>query len=211
MQNASISPAYNRIPSDGVTPFVMQIDDSLRFPTAGCRYFRVLAATAALHIRFDDGPEIPMRAGMSYRAPVNFSWVTITNRSGAANTIDLVWSDGEITDDALQLSGTLAGIASTVTVNQVKGSSFGAVVDVSVPALSQATVSTSSASRRRHYVSNPSTNAYPFRIGGSTTPTATSGFELQPGEMLIIETTTNVKAFNLAPYPQTITATQEND
>lgn len=211
MQNASISPAYNRIPSDGVTPFVMQINDSLRFPTAGCRYFRVLAATAALHIRFDDGPEIPMRAGMSYRAPFNFSWVTITNRSGAANTIDMVWSDGEITDDALQLSGTLAGIASTVTVNNVKGSLFSAAVDVSVSALSQVQVSASSTSRRRNFISNPSTNFYPFRIGGSTAPTATMGAELNPGETYIIETTTSIRAFNLAPYPQTITVTQEND
>lgn len=209
MLASSPNPVYTRIPADGVTPFTLTAGNSNRYPAAGCRYFRVLASSGVLHVRFDDGPEIPMRAGMAYRAPVNFSWVTLSNRGGSDITIDVAWADGEITDDAVQLLGSLTGI--TNPVKTFVGANIIGVTHVSLSAGSVTTFLSASATRRRVTVKNPIANAYPVTLGGSTGPWANIGMQLNPGEQVSFETTGSVSAYNFAPYAQNITCTAEDE
>jgi len=203
LQSANNSPVYRRIPHDGSTLFQMDINGSYTFQTAGCSNVRILASTGPVHIRLDDGDEIPMRAGMSYRAPNGFSKITLTNKTGAVNAIDVIWSDGEIKDDALQLSGTVkVAVAGTVV----------AADEISLAAWGAATVSPTATNRRRVIIKNPISNAYPFRIGGSTNyPTSTKGYELDPGEQLVMLTNGDVVALNAGPVAQKIISMREND
>lgn len=183
----------------------MGVGENLSFPCDGCRFFRVLASTADVHVSFDDGSFVPMRVGMSYRAPVSFSKITFENRSGASNAVDLVFADGDIGDDALSVANNL-----NVTVS--RGATSRGVADVSVPASSYSALLTSISTRRRVLLVNPAHNLFPFRIGGpSGIPTATMGVLLYPGETFMTENRATVAAFNTAPYAQSITIHREDD
>jgi len=200
LQSANNSPVYRRIPHDGTTLFQMEINGSYTFQTAGCSNVRILASTGPVHIRLDDGDEIPMRAGMSYRAPNGFSKITLTNKTGAINAIDVIWSDGEIKDDALQLSGTVK----TQVGNTVTG-----ITHVVVTAGGTSTLVAALGTRRRITVKNSIANAYAFNIGGSGTAWSNLGVDLDPGEQMVFETSGQINVYNKAPYSQTIQCTVE--
>ena len=167
-------------------------DFSLSFGGAGIqeiravgRFIRILEApTSNIWVEVDAGSELKRVAGQDVDNGAPFSRFRI--RSAVAQTILLTVSDTRQADDQESVS---VSVSATVA----PGNTLPTGGDVSIPALSSATVLAADATRLAGIVHNLSDQA--LRIGGAGVGAAT-GVPLDPGEKIAIASTAIIAAYN---------------
>lgn len=155
-------------------------------------YFRVISQTASstLAIRLgQNGIETPFTGqGIGIQCEDVFSRITLINNGASALTITLGLAYGSISDDRLNVSGT-------VSTSPVAPATFSTSADVSVSATATTQVLAANTSRKEAFISNRAANGTVVRVGDSGSGAA-DGIELASGGTLILSTTAAIYVFN---------------
>lgn len=149
-------------------------------------YFRVTSQSGgALSVRFgQNGLETPFTGqGIGVQFSVTFPRLTLVNTGGTSMTITIAIAVGRISDDRLNVSGTVT-VAGTVTTNDNPGTT---IVNGQVTINNTATqIVAANATRRHVIIKNPSTATKSIFVGDSGV-TTTNGIEVAIGESITID------------------------
>jgi len=148
------------------------------------RYIRVIDATGDVFIRLGGGSEVRAGAGQGLDSSGRFTKFSL--RSAIAQTVQVRISDTPQEDNTQT-------VTATVTASIAPGNTLDIGGDVSIPALSSATVLAGDATRLAAVINNISDQE--LRIGGAGVGAAT-GVPLKPGEEKVIATTAIIACYN---------------
>ena len=176
-----------------VHTYVMSVGSTVRAPRG--RFFFIKSAPSGSHTITAAGrPGSPLKfsnisAGLKY-GPVDESdtWQYLDITTVSAQTVEII-----IGDDDVEVAG-VATITGTVTVNQI-GRTLVSAADVSVATVSTAVVAAANSGRENLLIGSLSTNPGSVRIGDASVGAA-RGIELQPGQVIELETLTAVSVYN---------------
>lgn len=149
-------------------------------------YFRVLSLTGSgLQIIFGDNQlQTPFTgAGVGLKLTNIVKRLELVNTSGVSINVTYATAIGQVSDDRLNVSGTVtvAGTVSTTT-----SSTLASIADVTLPAATLTAIVAANAARRGVIVTNIGANV--ARIGDNTTTTAARGAQLLPNQSITLET-----------------------
>ncbi len=188
---------------------LMQPGESIEFPASGS------------HVRVDQGTKVLIKSDLNEIADLNgrdtgifrtFNAITITNTGVSAEVIEIRVSTARIiaSDDGgtVEVSNAVtledstpikvevtAQPAINVTASVATANTIQSPLDVSLTAATASVISAANAARKELMIKNPSTNTASIRLG-SATVAANKGFELAPGESVVLTTTAAVYGFS---------------
>ena len=177
--------ARKRQPTDHVLTYSGA--GSVRIPDSG-RFVRIIEATDAVYIKLDDISTELKRAVKSQISSEGFESVIV--RSEVAQTIRLCISD-EPQDEGRD------AVSVSVTASVTPGNTFAGISDVALVAVTATEILPADAERLTALIKNPSSNAASVRIGTTGSTGAAQGFELEPGESIIIATTAAIVGYSV--------------
>jgi len=188
---------------------LMQPGESIEFPVSGS------------HVRVDQGTATFIKTDLNETVNLNeretaifrpFNGITITNLSASVETVAIRVSTARIiaADDGANVSVVNAvdiddatpvrvevtaqpPISVSATVNQ--SNTIQSPADVPLSAAVATVISAANAARKELMIKSPSSNTASIRIG-SATVAANKGFEIEPGESVILTTTAAVYGFS---------------
>lgn len=177
-------------------------DYALTFAGAGIqeikargRFIRILEAPSSnVWVEVDGGSELKRVAGQDVDFGGDFNRFRI--RSAVAQTVLLTVSDTRQADDQESVS---VSVSATVT----PGNTLNNDAEVSVPAVSTATVKAAAATTLAVNVYNPVGNTREVRVG-TTGVGATTGRTLEPGDDITLATEAAVAVYNPHSSAQTV-------
>lgn len=151
-------------------------------------FFRVLNASAAFSVAFDDTAFFEVQAGLAFKLTdgEGFQSVRMRNSSGAAVTVVIALGSGWIEDSRLVFQGDL-------TTLPASGNGLASAADISVAATTTALIAAANADRTEVIVQN--LGGAEMRIGDSAV-TAGRGVKLDGGGTLTLTTSAAVYAYN---------------
>ncbi|AUR98311.1 hypothetical protein NVP1249A_17 [Vibrio phage 1.249.A._10N.261.55.B9] len=173
---------------------VANVPRSLNVPG---NFFGVIGASGSVEIQFDDGVFITRNEGMG--GSVDYQRVTV--KSPINQTVTLALGTGTVYDARATVNANIN------TVIQ-QSNTVSNVADVTIAATTAGIVVAANANRTELLIKNPSSNPSSVRIGDNVSTGAASGFELEPGESVIINTTAAVNAYNTGTVAQTISVVE---
>lgn len=156
-------------------------------------YVRVVASTGEVEVRTDQGDVLNLQQGMGVHRPGRrWSSLTLTDKSGATNSVELVIGDGVVLDD------NRTSINGTVTVQGNTGSADDAVlalpgggnylqdaVDATMTASTATLIIAGLSADAGRWIQSDPANSSEVRIGNNTL-TGSRGIALQPGESVYV-------------------------
>lgn len=152
-----------------------------------------LSAGTAITITFDDQHSFVAKAGWQGRR--GFTRVTVV--STVVQTVELFLGSGDLSADTATVTISSATFTPDV-LNTVQNPA-----DVSIAAAASDLVSGGAATKRETIIKNPSSNPDSLRLGGSTVAAA-AGFELEPGESIVVDGNQAIYAYNTGGAPASV-------
>jgi len=155
---------------------------------------------ALVNVRLNDEMRdpIPFQMGMYVRGS-RFSRIYVSNLAQAGETITFMYASEDIGN--IQIENAAAAFA---LMNLTKATVFNTLVDLALVALAAAVeILPANAARRVAIIGNLTANGNVFRVGDAATAAA-QGQELAPGDVLKIETTEAIFAYNPGPGNENI-------
>lgn len=148
---------------------------------------------------YPSGQVLVMDAGVVIEVD-QFDRVEITNGASIQDVVVYAGS-GDYNDGRSNITATLSATISPSTT-------LVANADVSIASSAQGLVSAGAATKREVIISNPVTNTCTFRIGDTATLDATHGFQLDPGQSIILNTSAAVYAYNAGGATESLSSSQ---
>lgn len=153
-------------------------------------YFRILSLSGGVvHVRFAGNaqPAIFTSAGLGYKCPVVLPYLQLFNPNANPITITIAVAIGDITDDRLNVAGT-------VITREQQASTF-ATSQVTLAAATATLIS--AADPDRAYISIKAGNTDSF-YGTSAALTNLNGFKISAGQTYIVNNLANIYLYNVA-------------
>jgi hypothetical protein len=153
-------------------------------------YFRVLSLSAAtLSVRFGQNARVSpwLGSGLGKKHHRILDRVTLINTGGAAITVRVALALGQVSDDRLNVSGTITTITNSPAT-------LTTLADVALNNASATLILAASSTTREVIISNPIANGVDLRVGDSAV-TATRGAILAAGQTIALTTAAAVYVF----------------
>jgi hypothetical protein len=161
--------------SAGGVPFVIN---------QSCRFFAVLNVTGSVRISFDNDEATDIAGGIQIKAEDGRVFNTITFFSDAGATVEYALAYGEIFDSRLTVSGSI-NLTAGQSIITYSGSAI--THNQRTIGTSSTTIDASDTTRRAITIKADPANIEPVFIG--SVPTLATGFRLDPGESMTLNTT----------------------
>jgi len=155
-------------------------------------YFRIMSLSAAGSVAVRWGQSgsqsSVIGSGIGIELPEAVDRVTLINLGGADVTITVALSMGRVSDDRLNVSGTLSTsvISPTTAVD---------TADVAVLTLATTLVAATNANTQQVIISNLAANGTSIRVG-TVSAGAARGVEIQSGATIVLDCSANIYVYN---------------
>jgi len=159
------------------------------------KFLRLLSTTGVVKIGFNGDEAYELPAAVGVYAPDGFSQIRFVNPGTGSITIELAVGGAEITDDRLNVSGTI-GVSSIATpVDLSKAATLTPTADITLAAAAATLIKAINLNRREIMITALAANGGAVRIAGATVA-ANIGLEIAPGQTVTLDTTAAIYGFS---------------